>query len=338
MKNILNIPIVVLSIATSIATIAPCPAFAELAILDQVPDQEIAILLDRNFTLPLVLGSTAMSDPVRQDLIAAEVARLTTLLTSRGFLEARLETSGTAIEGDPIRLHPVPGPLYRFGEIRIEGLPPNPDPALIKALDALRSGQTGAPALRTTIDELGRDILYTLRQASYADAALSDVAFDLDRPAVTADIVVTIDPGLPSHFGRVRFDGSLRMQDADAQDLVPFQPGDPYSLTAIDALRRSLDQTGTFRRIRIEAQADPEEPDVIHLSVHLRDQADPPKIDSPPLFLLATILFLAGIQIVRMTAHWSNSELRLRLLVPAVLLLGGTAVEVGHRLYVFLHQ
>lgn len=331
-------PAVVLSIATSLATLSPAPAFSDLAILDQVADHDIAFLLGRNFTLPLLLGGTSASQKARQDLIAAEVARLTHLLTARGFLDARIETSGAAIQGDPVRLHPVPGALFRFGEIRIEGLPLRPDPALIKALDALRSGPTGAPVLQGTIDELGRDILYTMRQASYADAALVDVAFDLDRLAVTADVIVTLDPGLPSHFGQVRFDGSLRMQDDDAHDLVPFQPGDPYSLTAIDALRRALDDTGTFRRIRIEAKADPDEPGVIDLAVQLRDRADPPPVDRPPLFLIVTILFLAGVQILRMTSHWANSEVRLRLIVPAVLLLGGSAVEIGHRLYAFLHQ
>lgn len=325
-----------MSIATTVA--APPPARAETALLEPVPDSEIAFLLERNFTLPLSLASAARTEAERQDLIAAEVARLTALLTARGFLEARIDTLGRATEDDPIRLRPVPGPLYRFGDVRIDGLPQPLAPALVAEITALQSGHGGKPARQSAVDDLSSGLLYALRQASYADAALREVTFDLDPEARVADLVVAVDPGQPARFGVVRFSGSLRMTEAEAQRLVPFQPGDPYSLSAIDALYRALDETGTFRRIRIETRPDPAAAGVTDLAVRLRDRADLPPLHSQPRLILATILFLAVLQTVRMTSAWSRRGLRRVMIGAAVLLLAGSALEVAQRLYGFLNQ
>lgn len=327
-----------MSIAPTVAALGPLAALADPALLEPVADREIRLLLERNFTLPLSLGSATLPAAERQDLVLAEVARLRALLVARGFLEARIDTDGRATEEDPVRLRPVPGPLYRFGEVRIDGIPADVDPALAGAIEALRSGHSGEPALGAVVDDLVSGLLYAFRQAAYADAALRDVAFDLNRKAGTADLVVTVDPGQPMRLGVVRFDGSLRMTAEEAQALLPFRTGDPYSLTAVEALYRALNETDVFRRIRIETDVDPDAPGVIDLSVRLRDRAELPPLDSQPRILLATILYLALLQTVRMTKHWSRRGLRLAMIVPAVLLLGGSALEMAHRLYSFLTQ
>jgi outer membrane protein assembly factor BamA len=164
------------------------------------------------------------------------------------------------------------------------------------------------------------------------------VAFDLDRQTGGATLVLTVDAGLPLRFGAVRFLGSLRMTDEDGQALVPFRAGDPYSVTAIEGLHRALYERDMFRRIRVETVADPDRPGTVDLNVRLRDKAGLPPVASQPWLLLSTILYLAVMQTLRMTAAWSNTGLRRLMIGTAILLLAGSAVEVAQRLYGFLNQ
>ena len=325
-----------MSIATTVAALAP--ARADPALLEPAADRAITQLLERNFTLPLSLAGAARTAEERQALVAAEVARLTAVLVARGYREARIETWGRATEDDPVHLRPVPGPLYRFAGIRILGLPAQMDHELSEAVEALQSGRIGTPLLGSAVDDLTRGLLYALRQASYGDAALGNVAFELDRQTGGATLVVTVEAGMPLRFGAVRFLGSMRMTDEEGQALVPFRAGDPYSVTAIEALHRALYERDMFRRIRVETVADPERPGIVDLAVRLRDKADLPPVASQPWLLLSTILFLAALQTLRMTGAWSNTGLRRLMIGAACLLLAGSAVEVAQRLYSFLTQ
>lgn len=325
-----------MSIATTVAAMAP--ARADPALLEPVAEREIAVLLQQNFTLPISLAGTPLTAAERQELIAVEVARLTAVLVAQGYREARIETWGRATEDDPVHFRPVPGPLYRFAGIRINGLPVQMSPAFSEAVEALQSGRIGTPLLGGAVEDVGRGLLYALRQASYGDAVLKDVAFDLDRPAAAATLVLTVEAGSPLRFGAVRFLGSLRMTEDEGQALVPFREGDPYSVTAVDALHRALYEQDFFRRIRIEKVADPDRPGTVDLTVRLRDKAGLPPVASQPWLLLSTILYLAVLQTLRMTSAWSNSGLRRLMIGAAILLLGGSAVEVAQRLYGFLNQ
>ena len=325
------------AVSLLIITGAPSAAVADTAILEPVPDREINLLLDQIFALPMAIDDTALRNAMRDDMIGAEVARLTALLTSRGYLEARIETSGAVTKQDPLRLTPVPGALFTIKDIRINGLPPQFSTAR-PALAALLSTSKGATARRSVIDDLTRGMLFELRQASYADAALREVAFDLDRQSKTANLILTVDPGLPMRFGTVLFGGSLRVDQTAAQALVPFRSGDTYSIDAIETLTSTLDQTGKFRRIRIDTETAPGVPGVINVSVRLWDQPQLPLEVAQPHILLAAILILVVMQIVRMTSYWSDSRLRLLLIAPAVLMISAAALEVTARLRWFLYQ
>lgn len=334
----LKYSVIMAAIALSIGTIAPIAAAADIALLDAVEDRQVAILLETHFTLPLALGKAGFSDADTEAVIAAEVARLTALMTAQGYLEARIDISGGATQEDPLRLTPILGTRYRIGEIRVEGMPSQSDAQLRAALEALLSRWQGATALRSVVDDLGRGLLFELRQASHAEAVLRSADFTLDRGAAVADLVLTVDAGPAMRFGDVDFRGSLRVEEAEALALVPFRSGDPYSVTAVDGLRAALDRTGLFRRVRIETEVDPDRPDVIDLSVRLWDRAQLPMTEAQPRVLLATILGLGLIQAIRMTSLRKRPVLRGLLIVPVVVMIGGTALEVADRLHWFLYQ
>lgn len=336
LRDHIKLSAIIVALALSISTVTTFRAAAQQAVLERVPNPEIASLLERQFTLPMLLDNVALSLEEREGAVAAEVTKLTELLTAQGYLGALVQTTGSGSTEDPFRLRPVPGPLYRIGDIRIDGLSPKPDPAFDAAIEALVAQQKSMPTRRSVVEALGPAILYELRQRSFASAALQDVAFDLDPQTAIADLIIKVDPGPPTRFQRVDFRGSLRMGDSEAQALIPFKPGAAYSLAAIEGLRNALDQTGMFSRIRIEADVDPDAPGEINLSVRLWDKETPFQATAQPYILFATILMLAVIQVTRMTSYWSNRNLRLLLLFSAFMLLIGSAIEVMSLLYLFL--
>lgn len=330
--------VIMAAIALSIGSMAPIAAAADIVVLETVEDRRVATLLETHFSLPLVLGKVGLTAVETDAVVAAEVTRLTALISALGYLEARIDISGGATEADPLRLTPVLGARYRIGKIRVEGLPPQSAPQLHAALEVLLSKQEGRTALRTVVDDLGRGLLFELRQASFAEAVLRGADFSLDRGAAIAELVLSVDAGPPMRFGDVDFRGSLRMEEAEAQALVPFRPGDPYSVTSVDALRGALDGTGLFRRVRVETAVDPDKSGVIDLSVRLWDKAQLPVGETQPRILLATIVALGLLQTVRMSSLWRRTMLRRLLIVPAVVLIGGSALEVAQRLHWFLYH
>lgn len=333
----LNFTVIIAALALSIRTMSPAAAWAEAPILEPVPDRQIARLLEENFTLPLGLAAGVETLEARQSLVAAEVTKLTDLLVSQGYLEARVETQGGLHGKTALRLRPFPGPLYRIGTVRIEGLPDGASAELRAAVAGLLAQQTAVEARRSVVDALGRSILLELREASYASAALRAVDFVPDPQTGRADLVLTVEAGAPMRFGEIAFSGSLRMREDALQALVPFTPGSAYSLGAVDALRNALDLTGTFSRIRVEVEPSPDMPGVVNLSVQLKDKGAPLEAGVQPRILFATLLVLAGLHMVRLTSLWAETALRRFLILSAVVFVCASAVEVGNRLYLFLY-
>lgn len=318
------------------AVLAAARGEAEVARLGPVPDETVANLLEARFTLPMELEFLGQSHSDPWAVIDAEVSKLTGLLVARGYLEARIEISGAATQDDPLQLRPIPGPFYRIGIVRIEGLPAHSGTGMLTAISALASKWEGSAALSGNFKALRAGLLFELRQASYSQAALEGTAIALDRGMGRADLVMSVDPGSPMRFGDVAFRGSVRMADVDAAALVPFRTGDPYSETAMDALRSALERTGRFRRIRIETTPHDAAPDVLNLTVRLRDKAVTPVGDAKPVLLMAAIGMTILVQSLRVTPSWSDRVLRRFFLGAATVMSAGAVVEVVFRVYGFV--
>lgn len=330
-----------LALVLSIGSVAGQGVAADRVVLDPVPDNAaLSGILGSAFTLPLLFGIEGQSRADLDAEVAAEAARLAGILRSSGFLEARIDLSGTATPEDPLRFAPVPGPRYRIGGIRVEGVPREADAAK-GVLDALVSRSEGATATREALDGLTNGIVHELREASYANAAIGDIGFDFDRQNGIAGLTLTVDAGLPFRFGHVTFRGSYRVADSETMALVPFRPGDPYSVSATDALWAALDQTGRFSRIRIEHKADPESAGVMDLDVRLWDKPESPDktevlSGAGPRRLVLTILMLVLLESFRVTTLWSDRYVRRFLIIPSSVMLAGSAIVLADRFYGFL--
>lgn len=315
---------------------------ADLAILEPAPDRALTETLNASFTLPLVFGIDGQTpDDMAADMaddIDAERRKLAGVMTALGYLQARVDLSGSGTPDDPLRFTPVPGPLFSIRTIRFDGLPLQPDPTVLAATEALADRGTGRIALADVFDNLRRGVVFALKEAAYATASVRRVDTTLDPATQLADIVVTVDPGPRLTFGKVSFRGSFRMNDTQLSALVPFKSGEPYKGTAVSALRKALDQSGTFRRIRIEETVQPETPGMIDLSIRLWDKADADRGKFQSFWLIPTIVVLILIEAVHAVSPSLGKSLRGLSIFLVVMMVGRALLEVGGQLHSMLSQ
>lgn len=87
-------------------------------------------------------------------------------------------------------------------------------------------------------------------ERGYLDAAFEQSRVRVDLQAYEAYVVLHFDTGPRFHFGNVRFfQGILR--DEFLQTFIPFQPGDPYSVTELLRLQKALSDSGYFARVEV---------------------------------------------------------------------------------------
>lgn len=314
---------------------------ADRVVLEPVDDPELARVLSGNFTLPMLVDLEGQTEAEVATAIDAEVQKLTGLLRSLGYLEGRVEMTGSATEEDPLRLVPVPGLLYRIGWIRVDGLPsPTPDP-LRQALNAYIAQEVGKDATRNVLDRITSGVLFELREASYGKATVASAEIRMDDAMRTAGVIVNAEPGPSLSFGEVRFTGSYRIDNAEAQEFVAFGAGDPYSKTTIDQLHADLEDTGMFRRIRVELVDAPNAVDTVDVAVELRDRPpDPDALEESsgigPTRLMITMFMLVLLECLRVTSYWSFPAVRYAVLSPVILMISVSGLMILNRLIAFL--
>lgn len=81
-----------------------------------------------------------------------------------------------------------------------------------------------------------------------------------------------IVPGPPARVGPISIEGLEKVHRSLIERELTFEPGDRFSLSAIEESRRRLQQIGLFTSIQIEWTADPERPDEAAISIVLREK------------------------------------------------------------------
>ncbi|MCY1347366.1 Translocation and assembly module subunit TamA [compost metagenome] len=76
---------------------------------------------------------------------------------------------------------------------------------------------------------------------------------DIDPPAGVADIELVYDSGPRYRLGAVSFSGDAPFDEELMQRMVPFQPGTPYDAELIADLYQSLQGSGYFDSVRVDA-------------------------------------------------------------------------------------
>ncbi|HEY0086395.1 MAG TPA: BamA/TamA family outer membrane protein [Allosphingosinicella sp.] len=224
------------------------------------------------------------------------------LLRARGFydalVEARVEVAEAA--GGPVRvaLHAEPGPLYRFTDVRLEGVrgaSPGDAAALNEALGVAANDPVdadkviaGEAAVRT---ELGK------RGYAFAEVGELDVA--IDHQARTATLVLPVDPNGARQFGQILVEGRPLFSATHLQRIARWKPGEAYTQARVEDLRRALIATGLVSTVAIRpvAGADPR---IVDLAVTL---------ERAPMRTIAGAAGYGTGEGIRVEASWQHRNL-----------------------------
>jgi translocation and assembly module TamA len=201
-----------------------------------------------------------------------DAALLNSLLRAEGYYDAAVTTRVEGGAKPLVVIEAVPGTLYRFKGVTIDGIAAAGDkaPALagafgVKADDPVNSDAIVAGEAKLT-SQIGRE--------GFPFATVGDSAIVVDHATRTATLDLAVQPGGARRFGQVVALPGNRVFDAHhVEEIARFSPGQPYDAAKIDDLRRALIQTSLVSAVTVKP-VQGATPDVVDIAVKL-DPAPP---------------------------------------------------------------
>ncbi|MBB3951997.1 autotransporter assembly complex protein TamA [Aureimonas jatrophae] len=227
--------------------------------LQDTLERASALVADEAEPVSGSLGLLAKARTDRRRIVAAlyEAARYDGLVQIRvdgrdiATLEpdATFDTSRTV----PVEITVDPGPLFTIGRVAISGDDRGPiDPAPY----GLTPG-SDAGSVRILAAE-GR-ILTDLRDEGRPFVALTDREVVADSATRTIDVALRVSPGGVVPFGQTYVEGTSRMNPGFVAYMAGIQPGETYSVAALEKARKRLVGLNVFSTANVkasDAQAD----------------------------------------------------------------------------------
>ncbi len=194
-------------------------------------------------------------------------ALLVTLLRAEGYYDAEVTPRIETGERPTVVLAATPGELYRFAGVTVGGVAAAGDKA-----DALRGAfavNDKDPVNADTIAASENKLKTTLGEQGFPFAQVGEPEIVVDRAARTATLDLSVTPGGERVFGRITANPNNRVFDAHhVQEIARFQPGDAYTASTIDDLRRALIQTGLVSTAEVKP-VEGAEPGTVDVAVKL---------------------------------------------------------------------
>jgi outer membrane translocation and assembly module TamA len=206
--------------------------------------EEIARRLEAATNLPQILAKDpALATAGDRGLaLEAERERLARILVSEGYLDATiaLEWPSRAVaDAAKLQVRVNPGPRYAIGAASV-ATTTAVDDAVMAELTSSAAGMVGKRADNATKADVSSRLVRVLGQNGYAFARVVPIDFKPTGDDATARVEIVIEPGAPSRF----VSADLGSVDEPLRDevgaLLPFAPGDIYSVDALAAFREAL--------------------------------------------------------------------------------------------------
>jgi translocation and assembly module TamA len=101
----------------------------------------------------------------------------------------------------------------------------------------------------------------------------ADVHGDIavDRDALTAEIHITIVPGVRYRFGTFTVTGTSTLPDSTARARVPWREGDVFDPAQLLKLQQRLLRLGLYGQVRLTYDPDPQQPERLNVTATLSD-------------------------------------------------------------------
>ena len=146
-----------------------------------------------------------------------------------------------------------PGPLFHFGEIRIDGLPAEADDARRQeGAEPQRLGPDGGMEARSgaILDTEGR-LVEVWRQRGHPKAERPTREIVADHRTNTLDVTLVVAPGPAAQLGPSRSTGTERMDPQFVHWMTGIKPGEPYDPDTLKRARDRLQRLGVFSSVAI---------------------------------------------------------------------------------------
>ena len=250
------------------AEATPLPdAIPYVATLEPVSDDSATAALTGASNL-ITLQSSPPAGPV--GLIRRALADQDRLYGALGALSYYGATVGITIDGKPLddpglidqltarqSKDPVKvsikidlGPGYKFKTVRLTDTKGSDQLPLV--IDRAPLGlDPGQPALSGTILSAEGAMVSQMNNQGYPLAKVPSRDAVVDHADNTMDLTEVLDPGPKAGFGAVSVEGEKTVDESFILSRVPFVPGQVYSPSQIQDLRKDLADLGVFSNVRV---------------------------------------------------------------------------------------
>ncbi|HEY0281234.1 MAG TPA: POTRA domain-containing protein, partial [Rhizomicrobium sp.] len=150
---------------------------------------------------------------------------------------------GTAVT---VKVSVTMGPLYRLGNITIEGL-------LLESARAALGIKSGDPALAGAVLDAQTRLVSALQEDGYALAKVDSPVATANDAAHLIDVVYKVAAGPQIDIGAIDFKGLKDVNESFARRALTVKSGERYRPSRIEAARQSLAGLGVFSGVSVHA-------------------------------------------------------------------------------------
>lgn len=156
--------------------------------------------------------------------------------------------------------------MVRSTDVRVTGAGAS-DPRLDAAVSRARL-RTGEPLSHGRYEALKADLAVGANERGYLDAAFDSAVILVDREAREADIVIHFRTGARYRLGAITFQQDI-LDERLLQELVPWEPGDPFDGERLLALQGALSEGPYFSAVEVVPRKDLSVDGVVPVTVAL---------------------------------------------------------------------
>lgn len=171
-----------------------------------------------------------------------------------GRMPASIRPDEALADPVPVSVAVEPGPLFHFGEISIEGLPPpidtREDEARLDMSDwAMRRGKVARSGAILTAEGRLTDVW---KQRGHAKARIAGREVVADHRTKTVDVTLSVEPGPEARIGAVDVTGMERMNPAFVVRQTGLKPGEDYDPDTLERAKERLRRLEVFSSVSLQ--------------------------------------------------------------------------------------
>jgi len=200
--------------------------------------------------------------------IETDVDLLNQIMRSEGYYGAAITDQLARRNNEfEITLMVTPGPVYKYGDIKIEFQGTIPQEDIKEKLNKAMLIKAEQPARAQPVKSSHDNILVMLPQLGFPFVQKIDDNFVVDHRSQKMDVTFTIDTGPRRRMGLVKFEGSETVNESFLSKFIIWNEGDTYEQRYVDGLRNRLLQSNLFSGIDVSVT--PRDQDFADINVKL---------------------------------------------------------------------